>query len=80
MGLVMKYAGGRYRELGDIITHVSGGELTISAEKEFCVNIDGEIIRTECARFGVESGGVRFVLPEGADEGAYRKTRGEEIG
>ena len=66
-GLVMKYAGGRYRELGNLITHVRGGDMTISAEKEFCVNIDGEIIRTSQARFSVAAGGVNFILPEGLD-------------
>ena len=64
-GLVMKYAKGRYRDLGDIVTRVSGGEMTISSEKEFSVNIDGEIMRTSCAKFSVEKGAVNFVLPEG---------------
>ena len=66
-GLVMKYASGRYRELGGIAARVNGGELTISADKEFCVNIDGEIIMTSRAEFSVQAGGVNFILPEGVD-------------
>jgi YegS/Rv2252/BmrU family lipid kinase len=62
-GIVGKYAKGRYRELEDLITHVRGGNIEIEGDREFVVNIDGEIIHTKSIGFKVVPKGVNFIFP-----------------
>ena len=63
--IVPKYAQGRFRELGDIITYIRGGSIEIEREEEFVVNIDGEIITTKKIGFNVVPKGVNFLFPAG---------------
>jgi diacylglycerol kinase family enzyme len=61
--VVGKYAKGRYREFGDLITHVRGGNMEIESEREFVVNIDGEAIYAKSIGFRVVPKGVNFIFP-----------------
>lgn len=63
--VVGKYAKGRFRELGGIITHIRGNNMTIESEKELSVNIDGELIFSKNILFRLIPGGARFVFPLG---------------
>ena len=63
--IVGRYAKGRYREFPDIIEYIRGGDLEISGDREFVVNIDGEIVYTDSICFKVVPKGVNFVFPDG---------------
>ena len=63
--IVGKYAGGNYREFPELISHRRGTDLTIEADKEFVVNIDGEIINTKSVSFKVIPSGINFLFPQG---------------
>jgi YegS/Rv2252/BmrU family lipid kinase len=63
--IVKTYAQGKYRELADVITHVRGESMEIEGEKEFVINIDGEIIRRKKISFNIVAGGVKFLVPKG---------------
>ena len=61
--IVRKYAKGRYRDLEDVITYIRGGYMEIEGEREFVVNIDGEIITTNKVSLDVVHKGVNFLFP-----------------
>ena len=61
--VVGKYAKGQYRELKEIITHVRGSYMEIESDREFVVNIDGEIVRSKSIYFKVVPKGVNFIIP-----------------
>jgi len=63
--IVGRFAKGRYREFPDIIKHERGEFMDISGEKEFVVNIDGEIIKTKNISFKVIPSGINFIFPDG---------------
>ena len=63
--VVGKYAKGQYRELPDLITHIRGGHVEIEGEREFVVNIDGEIISTRRVAFKGVPKGINFIFPAG---------------
>jgi YegS/Rv2252/BmrU family lipid kinase len=63
--IVGRYAKGRYREFPDIIEYIRGGDLEISGDREFVVNIDGEIVYTDSICFKVVPKGVNFIFPDG---------------
>ena len=65
--IVGRYAKGKARTLGDIIAYSQGECLEIEGDREFVVNIDGEIIHTEKISFKVVPGGVNFIFPSGLD-------------
>lgn len=62
--LVGKYAKGKFAQLPEVITHVRGPLLTIQAQEEMVVNLDGEAIHARGVRFKVSPGAVRFIFPE----------------
>jgi len=64
--LVGKYAAGRYRELPHLITHLQDTSLTIRADREFVVNVDGEILWRREVVFTLLPCGVNFFAPRGA--------------
>ena len=64
---VGKYAAGRYRELGDLVTHLRGAEMEIDADEELRVNVDGEVLREKHVSFRVAPGTVDFILPKGLE-------------
>jgi YegS/Rv2252/BmrU family lipid kinase len=65
--IVGRYAKGKYKELPDIITHLRGSNLEISADEDFVVNIDGEIITTKNIYFRLAPKAITFILPHGLE-------------
>jgi len=65
--IVLKYAKGRFREMGKIVTYIKGGSIDIESDKEFVVNIDGEVIRSDKIYFKVVPQGINFIFPNGMD-------------
>ena len=65
--IIGKYSKGRFRELGDVVTYLRGGQMEIEGNREFVVNIDGEIISTKRICFSIVHKGVNFILPFGID-------------
>jgi len=68
--LVRKYAKGRFRELPRVITHIQESPVTIRADREFVVNVDGEILRRREVTFTLLPGAVKFFVPKGTGLGA----------
>jgi diacylglycerol kinase family enzyme len=79
MTVILKYAKGRYREMGGIIAHLRGKSLEINCRKPVVVNVDGEAVCHQQIRFSIVSGGISFVFP--AEMQFYHKkhTDSEEI-
>ena len=75
IGMVGKYAKGRFRELGDIVTHVRGTEMEIESDDAFVVNVDGEVIYTKKVHFQIIPKGVNFIFPANMEffESNYKK-------
>ncbi|MDR0490753.1 MAG: YegS/Rv2252/BmrU family lipid kinase [Oscillospiraceae bacterium] len=65
--IVGKYAKGRYREIKKVMTYLRGSRMEIESEREFVVNIDGEIIKTAKTCFNLVPGGVNFIFPSGVE-------------
>jgi len=63
--LVSRYAKGRFREIPHLITHVQDRRLTVQGEREFVVNVDGEILRRREVTFTLVPSGVNFFAPRG---------------
>jgi len=64
--LVNLYAQGRFREAPHRITYVQDRRLTVRADQEFVVNVDGEILRRREVTFTLVPGGVNFFAPREA--------------
>lgn len=63
--MVKKYQSGRYKELPEIIRHISSQSMTIEYEKEMDINIDGELERAKRVEFRLERRGLKFFYPKG---------------
>jgi YegS/Rv2252/BmrU family lipid kinase len=63
--IVGKYAKGRFKEIGDIITYIRGTLLTIKCAEEMAVNVDGELLRSKEVTFRLVPRGVNFLFPSG---------------
>ena len=63
--IVGKYAKGQFRELEDVISHIRGGRMEIESEREFVVNIDGEIIKASKICLDLVPKGINFIFPRG---------------
>jgi len=63
--IVGKYAKGRFREFEDLVTYIPGDGMEIESDKEFVVNIDGEVIRASKVCFKLIPKGVNFIFPPG---------------
>ena len=66
--IVGKYSKGRFRELGDIVTYLRVSYMEIEGEREFVVNIDGEIIRAKKVNFTLIPKGINFIFPAGMED------------
>ena len=62
--VVGKYKVGRFRELGNLAIHYRGQYMQIEDDKEFVVNIDGEIIHASKISFKMIPKGVKFLFPK----------------
>ena len=78
--LLGKYSRGEYEKLPELITHFQGRRLTVESDTEFCVNIDGEILRTKAAHMRLVPKGVNFVFPKGTRFFELREKKNEENG
>lgn len=65
IGVVGKYAKGRYKEISEIISHIRGNNMKIESEKELVVNVDGELIFAKDVSFRMIPEGVNFFFPSG---------------
>lgn len=63
--VIGKYKAGRYRELGNLITHRRCRRMVIHADHPMAVNLDGELLRTDHATFQLEPGALRVFYPKG---------------
>ena len=61
--VVGKYAKGRFREFPELATHIRGSFMEIEADREFVVNIDGEVIYAKKISFNLVPKGVNFIFP-----------------
>ncbi len=59
------YAAGKLEELGDLITCEKCREITITADKNISVNVDGELLTTSKVRMSVMPGALRVFYPSG---------------
>jgi len=66
LGLVQKYAAGKYREIPNLITHVQDQKMTVRAARPFAVNVDGEILYLQEVTFQLLPGALRFFAPKRA--------------
>lgn len=62
--LIGKYATGEYAKFPQYIKYISGKKITVEAEKEFLVNVDGEGLYTKKAVFKLVPSGVNFIFPK----------------
>ncbi len=73
--LLTKYAKGRFREVPQYVSHYRTTKLTVEADEEFIVNLDGESMPATKADFRLIPGGLRFLHPKDMD---YFKSRRQE--
>lgn len=74
--LVGKYARGRYQDLSNIITHISGDYIEIASENEICANVDGERLCGKRFRLHLIPTAVNLIIPKGLK---FFDARGKEI-
>lgn len=65
--VVFHYAKGRYRKYPHLISHFRGKEMSITAEEEFVVNLDGEVMTCRTLAVRLIPGGVNFLFPRKLD-------------
>jgi len=74
--LLGKYSRGEYYDLPKYITYISGRKLTVEADREFVVQIDGEAMYTKRAVIKLIPAGVNFIMPRGS---RFFQSEGEKI-
>jgi len=67
ISIIKKFSAGRYRELGDYITHIRGDSMRIDSASDFVVNIDGEQMRTKSLDMRLVPKGINFIFPSDMD-------------
>ena len=65
--VVGKYAKGKFREIEELVTHIRSDYMEMEGEREFVVNVDGEILYRKKLHFKIFPKGVNFILPQGVD-------------
>jgi len=60
-----KYAAGQYKKLGDKVIKIDTDELELVSDKQFVINVDGEVFYDSKAVFRVICGGVNIIFPQG---------------
>jgi YegS/Rv2252/BmrU family lipid kinase len=75
VGLISTYKKGEHiidgkviAPLRDKLWYYKAGRLKIKSQKEYVVNIDGEILRAKTLNIGILRGALRFVVPRAADK------------
>ena len=74
-GIIGKYKNGRYREIPKLIRHVKTTALTIHADQEIPVNLDGEERRAKDITMTLATEKVRFFYPKGLGFAAKEPAR-----
>ncbi len=70
---VKAYANGEYEKYPDIITALEGLRMKVESDKEFAINVDGEITYSKTATVRLFRGGLNFIYPNGfVEKGAGR--------
>ena len=69
LGLIGKYAKGRFRELEDLATYLRGTSIEIESGEEMVINLDGEIIRSKKVNFRIIPASLRVLFPRGMKMG-----------
>lgn len=77
--LISKYAKGRYREMGDMVTHFRCRNLAVQFDKPTLINLEGEILTAERAVFTVVRGGVNFFYPKGLSWSDIKNEESREL-
>ncbi len=67
LALVGKYAKGRYAEMTEVIRHFRCREAEFQSPETIPVNVDGECVMTAASSFRIVPGGLRLIVPEGAE-------------
>lgn len=78
-GIIGKYADGKYRQLGDLVDHVQCTEITITADKEIVVNVDGEALRAKKVHMTIMPKSLRVFFPAGLKWSGTKQEETAEI-
>jgi len=63
LGVINKYKAGQYRDIPNLITYFQENCMTARADKEFVINVDGEILRRREVTFRLLPRAVKFFRP-----------------
>ena len=63
--IIGKYKNGNYPALGKLVTHLRTTEVTVIADKEIPINLDGELRRAKEIVFRLAKEKLRFFFPKG---------------
>jgi YegS/Rv2252/BmrU family lipid kinase len=63
--LVGKYQSGRYKEMPEVIRHISAKSLILEGENIMKINLDGELAEGITAEFKLEEAKLNFFFPQG---------------
>jgi YegS/Rv2252/BmrU family lipid kinase len=64
-GLIGKYKNGRYKELGQVVTHYVTDKITIRCDKPTPINLDGELMTAQEVDIRIADEKIRFFYPKG---------------
>lgn len=65
-GIISKYKSGRYKEFPQLIRHFTTDRLTIHADGDTAINLDGELRRAKDIEISVAPEKIRFFYPKSA--------------
>ena len=65
IALIMKYAKGRINEMNGMVIRSDSDNITIEADEEIAINLDGELIMSKNVEFQMVHGGVNLLCPLG---------------
>jgi len=65
--VIGKYADGQYRQLPQLVDHEQCTEITITADKDMVVNVDGEALVTKKVHMTIMPKALRVFFPRGLD-------------
>ena len=63
--IIGKYKNGRYKELKDLVRHLTTTEVKVTCDKETPINLDGETRMAKAVTFRLGDEKVRFFFPKG---------------
>ena len=63
--VIGKYADGQYRQLPDLVDHVQCSKITITADRDMVVNVDGEALKAKTVHMTIMPKALRVFFPSG---------------